>query len=328
MQQIDKIAIHNLFGIEGLDIAWYGIIIAAGIVIGVAVAVWQAKKRGYTSELIFDLMIVALPLAIVGARLYYVAFEWDYYSQHPEKIIEVWNGGIAIYGAVIGAVVAALIVCKWRKFPLGRMLDIAVPGLILGQAIGRWGNFVNQEAFGAAVTDPAMQYFPFAVYVENVFVGGETLNGWFYATFFYESMWNLGVFVLLLWYAKRAKHDGNVFAMYLIGYGIGRLWIEGVRIHTLTMWPGGMPVSQFLSIVLIAIGVIYILVMRKRGKPNMVYEGRYLHGWLEEHEEEEKELKKAAREQRKKDKDAQKIKNASAKVKEKAAEGKTEEAGE
>lgn len=272
---IDKVAIHNLFGIEGLDIAWYGIIIACGIVAGVLLAVHQAKKRGYTAELLVDFMILALPLAIVGARIYYVAFEWDYYVQHPEEIIAVWNGGIAIYGAIIGGVVAAIILSKWRKFPLGRLLDVCAPGLILGQAIGRWGNFVNQEAFGNIVTNPNLQFFPYAVYIQERWTGTEwVVNQWVQATFFYESMWDIGVLVLLLLYAKRAKHDGNVFAMYLIGYGLGRFWIEGIRISTLQLWPG-MPVSQFLSLVLIAIGVVYILVMRKRNKPNVLYEGQY-----------------------------------------------------
>lgn len=279
MFEIDPVAIHNLFGIEGLDVAWYGILIAIGIVAGVSVAVWQAKKRGYTSELIFDFMILALPLSIVGARIYYVAFEWDYYFQHPEEIIAIWNGGIAIYGAIIGGVCAALIVSKWRKFPLGRLLDITAPGLIVGQAIGRWGNFVNQEAFGNIVTDPNLQFFPYAVYIKERWTGTEMVaNSWVQATFFYESMWDIGVFLLLLWYAKRAKHDGNVFAMYLIGYGLGRFWIEGIRVSTLQLWPG-MPVSQFLSIVLMAVGVVYIVVMRKRNKPNREYNGRYLPGW-------------------------------------------------
>ncbi len=272
---MDNIAIHNLFGIEGLDIAWYGIIIACGIVAGVAVAIYEAKRRGYTAELLIDFMILALPLSIIGARIYYVAFEWDYFSQHPEEIIAVWNGGIAIYGAIIGGVVAALILSKWKKFPLGRLLDICAPGLILGQAIGRWGNFVNQEAFGNVVTDPNLQFFPYAVFIQERWTGTEMIvNQWVQATFFYESMWNLAILALLLFYARRAKHDGNVFAMYLIGYGIGRFWIEGIRISTLQLWPG-MPVSQFLSMVLIAIGVIYLLVMRKRNKPNVLYEGKY-----------------------------------------------------
>lgn len=272
---IDKIAVHNFLGIEGLDIAWYGILIACGIVVGVAVAVYEAKRRGYTTELLVDFMILALPLAIVGARLYYVAFEWDYYSQHPEQIIAIWEGGIAIYGAIIGGVIAAVILSKWRKFPLGRLLDICAPGLIVGQAIGRWGNFVNEEAFGNVVTDPNLQFFPYAVYIQERWTGTEWIvNQWVQATFFYESMWDLGVLALLLVYARRAKHDGNVFAMYLIGYGIGRFWIEGIRISTLQLWQG-MPVSQFLSLVLIAVGLVYILVMRKRNKPNVLYEGKY-----------------------------------------------------
>ncbi|MEF9988881.1 MAG: prolipoprotein diacylglyceryl transferase [Christensenellaceae bacterium] len=262
---MNRFAVENLFGIEGLDIAWYGIIIAIGIVVGVLIAVYEAKRRGYTSELLLDFMIIALPLAIICARIYYVAFEWDYYSAHPEQIIAIWEGGIAIYGAIIGGLIAALIVSKWRKFPMGRLLDICAPGLIIGQAIGRWGNFVNQEAYGNLITNPDLMFFPFGVHVGDQ---------WFMATFFYESVWNVGVFALLMWYARRAKHDGNVFAMYLIGYGIGRFWIEGIRIQTLQLFPG-VPVSQFLSGVLIAVGVIYILVMRKRNKENVLYEGKY-----------------------------------------------------
>ncbi|MEG1752693.1 MAG: prolipoprotein diacylglyceryl transferase, partial [Christensenella sp.] len=213
-------------------------------------------------------------LAIIGARLYYVAFEWGYYSEHPEEIIAVWNGGIAIYGAIIGGVIAAVILSKWRKFPLGRLLDVCAPGLILGQAIGRWGNFVNQEAFGQIVTNPKLQFFPYAVFISERYTGTEMIiNQWVQATFFYESMWDIAMMVLLLFYARRAKHDGNVFAMYLIGYGIGRFWIEGLRVSTLQV--GGIAVSQLLSLVLIAVGLIYILVMRKKNKANVLYEGRY-----------------------------------------------------
>lgn len=317
MAGMDKVAIHDLFGIQGLDVAWYGIIIASAIVIGVAVAVWQAKKRGYTSELIFDMMIIALPLAIIGARIYYVAFDWENFADDPSKIFKIWEGGIAIYGAVIGAVLGAFILARWRKFPLGRLLDIAVPGLILGQAIGRWGNFINREAFGMEITDPSLQFFPYGVFVDSQWVGGMLVeNRWFMATFFYESMWDLGVFALLLWYAKRAKHDGNVFAMYMIGYGLGRLWIEGVRIQTLTM-PGGLPVSQFLSLVIIIAGMVYILAKRKWGKPNVLYEGRYCVGW------QEPETDKKA----KKDKKAAKAKSAEAEATAEKSADKTEKAG-
>ncbi len=291
MPTVDRLAIKNLFGIEGLNVTWYGIIIAAAIIAGVGVACWQARKKGYTVELVFDMMLAALPLSIIGARLYYVAFDWENFAQHPEDIIKIWTGGIAILGAVIGAVLGAFIVSRIRKFPLGRMLDIAVPGLILGQAIGRWGNFINQEAFGQEILDPALQFFPYGVHVNDVIVGGELIvDRWFMATFFYESMWDLGVFALLLWYATRAKHDGNVFAMYMIGYGLGRFWIEGVRIQTLQFL--GMPASQLLSLIMVAAGVTYILVQRKRDKPNAGYEGVYTPGWREAHEPEEKKKKK------------------------------------
>lgn len=275
MAGIDNIAVHNLFGIPGLNIAWYGIIIAAAIVVGVWVAVRQARAKGYTAELIFDFMILALPLAIVGARIYYVAFEWDYYSQHPAEIIAVWNGGIAIYGAIIGGVLAGVILCCWRRFPFTRLMGFTMPGLAVGQAIGRWGNFVNQEAFGNIVTDPALQWFPYAVYIESKWTGTmQVTDSWVQATFFYESMWDLALFAVLLWIAKRARHDGVVMASYLIGYGLGRLWIEGLRVSTLQLWPG-MPVSQFVSLVVIAIGAVYLVWVRIKNPPNRPYYGMY-----------------------------------------------------
>ena len=275
MFDINPVAVSNLFGIPGLDIRWYGILMASAIIAGAWLACVQARRRGYSPELVFDFLILGIPLGIVGARLYYVAFNWTYYSQHPAEIIAVWNGGIAIYGAIIGGAIAAIIVCRWRKFPVGRLLDISAPGLVLGQAIGRWGNFVNQEAFGQIVTDPALQWFPYAVYIQYRDTGTSIVqDSWVQATFFYESVWDLGVCVLLLWYAKRARHDGNVFALYLAAYGLGRVWIEGIRVSTLQLWPG-MPVSQFLSILLIAGGVGYILWQRRRNRPNPVYDGIY-----------------------------------------------------
>lgn len=263
---IDPIAVNNLFGIQGLKIAWYGIIIAAGIVLGVWVAISQAKKRGYTSELLFDFMIIALPLSIVCARIYYVATTWENYAGNFYKMIAVWEGGIAIYGAVIGGIIAAIIVSKWRKFPVLRLLDVAAPGLILGQAIGRWGNFVNQEAFGNLITNPSLQFWPYGVYIQR-------LSEWHQATYFYESMWNLGVFIWLLFYSRKAKYDGNVIAMYFISYGIGRFFIEGLR--TDSLWVGPFRISQLLSAVFIVGGVLYILVRRKIKKADPVYEGRY-----------------------------------------------------
>lgn len=262
----DPIAVRNLFGVQGLNIAWYGIIIATGIVLGVWVAIRQAKMKGYTAELLFDFMIIALPLAIVCARIYYVATTWSMYEGNFLKMIAIWEGGIAIYGAVIGGILAALIVAKWRKFPVLRLLDIAAPGLILGQAIGRWGNFVNQEAFGNLIVNPQLQFWPYGVYIEK-------LGEWHQATYFYESMWDLGTFIWLLIYARRAKYDGNVIAMYFIVYGIGRFFIEGLR--TDSLYVGPFRISQLLSVVFVVGGIVYILVRRHIKKADPVYHGRY-----------------------------------------------------
>lgn len=275
MGQIDRFAVRSLFGIEGLNIAWYGIILSAGIIVGVIVAIRLAKSRGYTAELIMDMMIFSLPLSIVGARAYYVAFDWDAFRDNPSKIFAIWEGGIAIYGAIAGAVLGAFILCAWKRYPFFRLLDFGAPGLAIGQAIGRWGNFINQEAFGAQVSDPALQHFPYAVFVQEIFLDGVLYqNAWFQATFFYESMWDLGVFVLLLWFFKRHVHDGTVFALYMVAYGAGRLWIEGVRVHTLTM-AGGLPVSQVVSIGLIVLGVLYLIYAKVKNPPLAEYSGVY-----------------------------------------------------
>ena len=265
---IDPIAVHNLFGIEGLNITWYAIIVTSGIVAGILLGGFLAKKKGYTFEMLIDLMLLALPLAIIFARLYYVVFEWERYAGDFMKIIAIWEGGLAIYGGVIGALLAALIFSKWKKVPFGDILDIGAPGLILGQAIGRWGNFVNQEAFGNVITNPSMQWFPYGVYIER-------LGEWHQATFFYESAWNLIVLAVLLWYWKRAKHKGNVFVMYLVMYGIGRFFIEGLRTDSLWLVPGVIRVSQLLSAVLVIGGIIYLAVMYTKPAKIREYTGKY-----------------------------------------------------
>ncbi len=263
---IDPIAIKNLFGIQGFNIAWYGIIIAVGVVFGVFVSSKEANRRGYKNELVFDFLFIALPLAIICARIYYVSTSWDHYSGDFYEIIAIWHGGLAIYGGVIGGVIAALIFSKWRKFPVLRLLDIGALGLILGQAIGRWGNFMNQEAYGNLITNPSLQFLPYGVYIQH-------LGEWHQATFFYESIWDWGVFVLLMYYRKEAKYDGSVISMYFISYGIGRVFIEGLRADSLYI--GAFRVSQVLSIVFIICGLIYLLVRRKIKKADPIYKGRY-----------------------------------------------------
>jgi len=265
---INPIAVENVFGIEGLDINWYAIILTAGIMAGILLAGRIAKKKGYTFEMIIDLMLLALPLSIIFARLYYVVFEWERYNGDFMQMIAIWEGGLAIYGAVIGAMIAVFMLSKWRKVPFGDIVDIGAPCLILGQAIGRWGNFVNQEAFGNLITNPSLQWFPYGVYIER-------LGEWRQATFFYESVWNLLVFGALLWYAKRAKHRGNVFVMYLVLYGIGRFFIEGLRSDSLWLIPDLIRASQLLSAILVIVGVIYLAVMYTRPVKPFEYTGRY-----------------------------------------------------
>lgn len=268
----NPVAIENLFGIESLDIRWYGIIIAIGIIVGAAVGVWQAKKRGYNTDMVIDLVLLCLPLCIICARAYYVAFEWDMYKDDFWSVFKIWEGGIAIYGAVIGGVIGALIFSKWKKVPLGDILDIAAPSLIIGQAIGRWGNFANQEAFGYAITDPNLQFFPFGVYIDR-------LQEWHYATFFYESMWNLIVFVVLIFYAKKAKHQGNVFVMYLTLYGLGRCFIEMLRTDSLWLIPGVIRISSLLGAIFFIAGAIYLILRHRQQTKRRLYEGRYSLGY-------------------------------------------------
>lgn len=276
----DPYLVQNLFGIPGLSIRWYAAIICLGLVAGLLVAYLMGRKRGYNFDMVLDLLLLALPVCIIGARLYYVAFEWESYKNNPAEIFAIWHGGLAIYGAVIGGVIAAVVFCKWRKVPLGDVLDIGSLGLILGQAIGRWGNFANQEAFGNLITNPDLQFFPYGVYIDR-------LGEWHQATFFYESMWNLLVLAVLLWYFKRAKHKGNVFVAYLALYGVGRFFIEGLRTDSLWMIPGVIRVSQLLSAILVVFGAAYLWYMHRRPAQDQQYYGIYSLGYKKPGQEEE-----------------------------------------
>ena len=265
---MDRFIVHDLFGIEGFDIAWYGVIIGVGMILATSIAAWRAVKAGYKSDLIIDFILFAIPIGIVCARLYYVVFEWEYYAQDLSKIFAIREGGLAIYGGVIGGIVTAICFCKYHKFSLLKLLDFVMPSLLLGQAIGRWGNFTNQEAFGNLITDPKLQFFPYGVYIER-------LEEWHQATFFYESMSNLILFILMMIVASKMKKVGWMTAMYFIGYGCIRCCIEGLRADSLYLIPG-VRVSQVLSAVLIGVGLGIawgIHTGRLKAKP---YHGNYL----------------------------------------------------
>ncbi len=264
---IDKYFVHNLFGVEGWNIAWYGVIIAFGMVLGVLLAMYRAKNRNIKPDIILDFVLLALPFAIICARAYYVIFEWDSYVDNPLKIFAINEGGLAIYGGVIGGFIAALVFSKLKKIPLLTLVDLAVPSLILGQAIGRWGNFVNQEAFGNIITNPKLQFFPFSVYIDE-------LGQWHQATFFYESAWNMVLLTIVLILGHKRVKGGTLLSTYFIGYGLGRFLIEGLRTDSLYILPG-IRVSQMLSLILLAVGTVLLILIKKNIIKVNQYIGKY-----------------------------------------------------
>lgn len=265
---MNRYAFKNLFGIEGFNIAWYGVIITCGMLLGILIAMYRAKQRGLKSDIIIDFLFVAIPSAVIGARLYYVVFEWKSYAGDMSKIFAINQGGLAIYGGVIGGIIVAIIFCKIKKFPIFTLLDLAIPSLILGQVIGRWGNFINQEAFGNIIENPSLQFFPIAVYIEE-------LGEWHQATFFYESAWNTVLLFLVFLLSRKKVKDGVLLSAYFIGYGIGRFLIEGLRTDSLYILPG-IRVSQILSILLAAAGIVLLILIRKGTLKSPIYKGKYL----------------------------------------------------
>ncbi|MBQ3502793.1 MAG: prolipoprotein diacylglyceryl transferase [Clostridia bacterium] len=255
--------VTNGFTIFGFEIRFYGILIDCAMLIAVFLVQHLAKKRGINPDDIIVLALIVIPFAIIGARAYYCIFSETSYTF--KSFWNIRNGGLAIYGGIIGGVVAILIFCAFKRdFKLIiKLFDVIAPALILGQAIGRWGNFFNQEAYGYIVTNPKWQWFPFAVKIET-YLGYE----WHLATFFYESMWNLIGFILLLVAFKRVKRIGTITGLYLTYYGLGRLWIEGLRTDSLYLGP--LRVSQWLSAILVVIGTAILVYnyikARKAGK--------------------------------------------------------------
>lgn len=257
----------------GFEIAYYGIIIAFGMFVGVTLAYNEAKRTEQNADNYLDLAMIAIASAIVGARLYYVIFSWETYKDDLLSIFNTRKGGLAIYGGVIAAVLAVYIFSKIKKLSFGQLVDTACIGLIAGQIIGRWGNFFNREAFGG-YTDSlfAMQLPSNAVSASDVTAelanNSIIINGIEYIqvhpAFLYESLWNVGVLVILFLYKKHKKFQGEVFLFYLAGYGLGRAWIEGLRTDQLLLL--GYPVSQVLAIILVVTSIVIIAGKRKRIK--------------------------------------------------------------
>ncbi len=255
----------NIFQIGNFTLRWYGLLIASAVLLGVNLSMYLAEKRQMNSELIGDLSIWLVLAAIPCARIYYVLFKWDYYSQHPQEIIAIWQGGIAIFGAIIGGTLATLIFAKVKQVRFWDLADVVAPSLVLGQAIGRWGNFFNSEAFGGPI-DPSL---PWRLYIpSNRRPAGLVENEYFHPTFLYESLWDLGIFGLLMLLFNRSLtsrqplKNGSLFMIYLITYGLGRFWIEGLRTDSLML--GSLRISQVVSLVGINIGVIGLLLLYRQ----------------------------------------------------------------
>lgn len=255
------------FSIGSTDIYWYGIIIALGFAIAVFAAVSLAKKYGISPETIYDIVIYGTPTAIICARLYYVIFEWEYYANNLSDIVKIWNGGIAIYGAIIGAVLSSVIYCRVKKCNMPLVFDIGAVGLVIGQIFGRWGNFFNQEAFGKntesifGMTGNVIKERLSEMAAVGMNVSPELPV---HPTFLYESLWNVGVLVILLFMFKRRKFDGQNFLTYISLYGLGRFFIEGLRTDSLYL--GSLRISQVVAALTFALGIAAIIYFMKTKK--------------------------------------------------------------
>ncbi|MCA9766255.1 MAG: prolipoprotein diacylglyceryl transferase [Carnobacterium sp.] len=260
------------FSLGPLEVHWYGVIIALAIFVAIFLSMREGKQRGIEGDHIVDMTLWALPIAFIGARLYYVVFELEYYLQNPGEIIAIWNGGIAIYGGLIAGGLTVYIYTKKKEIPLALLLDVLAPSVLLAQSIGRWGNFMNQEAHGG----PVSRQFLENLYLPNVIIEQMNINGTYYQpTFLYESLWSLLGFCVLIILRNRKKllRQGEVALSYVLWYSTGRFFIEGMR--TDSLWIGDLiRVSQALSLVLV-IGVIIIWYLRRQDYPPNPY---YLEG--------------------------------------------------
>ncbi|WII37783.1 prolipoprotein diacylglyceryl transferase [Paenibacillus thiaminolyticus] len=286
------------FSIGAIKVHWYGIILGTAAVVGLLLAIREGKRFGISQDFFMDLLLFGVPSAIVGARIYYVAFKWDDYKDNLLEIFKIWHGGIAIYGALIGAVFCALIYVRKKGYSFWRIADICAPGLLIGQAIGRWGNFVNQEAYGGPTTEAFLRD---TLHLPNFIVNQMNVNGTFHhPTFLYESLWSfVGVLLLFGFRRLRGVRSGEVFIGYLIWYSIGRFFIEGLRTDSLayqgsgwvesmigSLWSpmqivfepgyldpnyGNVRISQLLAIFLIIGGIALIVIRRVTGAAKVLY---------------------------------------------------------
>ena len=240
---MDRVA----FTVFGIDVMWYGILMATGMILGTYLALKEAKRVGISEDDVLNLAIFAIPAGVLGARLYYVIFNWGFYSQNPSQILNFRGGGMAIHGALIGGILAGLIYTKIKNINFLKMADIALIGMPLAQAIGRWGNYINGEAHGGP-TD-----LPWGIMVDGVKV---------HPTFLYESIWDFGIFIFLWIFRKKKKYEGQVAIYYIILYSLGRFFIEGLRTDSLMIGP--LRMAQVISLVGVVGGIIAHIYLSKK----------------------------------------------------------------
>ena len=243
---MDRVA----FTIFGIDVMWYGVLIATGMLIGIALAIGEAKRVGISEDDVLNIAIIAIPVAIICARLYYVIFSWDYYSQNPGEIFNIRGGGLAIHGGLIGGILTGFIYAKVKKLDFFKTADAVMVGMPLAQAIGRWGNFINGEAHGGPTS------LPWGIMVDGVKV---------HPTFLYESIWDFGIFLFIMFYMRKKKtYEGEVIVSYITLYSIGRFFIEGLRTDSLMFGPIRM--AQFVSLVGVVGGLVLHFYLKNRAK--------------------------------------------------------------
>lgn len=267
--------LQNSISIFDFPISFYGIIIGIGMLAGLWIAQADAKRRGQDPELYMDFALYAILFSIIGARIYYVIFDWDTYKDNLLQIFNLRGGGLAIYGGVIAAVITLIVFTRIKKVSFFSMADTGAIGLVTGQIIGRWGNFFNCEAFGGYTESLFAMRIRRALVNENM-ISQQLIdhmiveNGVEYIqvhpTFLYESVWNVGLLLFMLWYRKYKKFDGEMLWIYLFGYGLGRSWIEGLRTDQLILFNTGIPVSQALSIILVVVSASILVWKHTKGK--------------------------------------------------------------
>lgn len=286
------------FELGPITVHWYGIILGLAALSGLLIAIREGKRFGIVPDFFLDLMLYGVPSAIIAARLYYVLFKWDYYADHPAEIVQIWNGGIAIYGALIGALVCGYFYIKAKGYSFWRIVDICVPSLLIGQMIGRWGNYVNQEAYGGEAKESFLRD---TLHLPSFIVDQMNVQGvYHHPTFLYESLWSLaGLVLLFVIRRQRFLRAGELFFIYFIWYSVGRFFIEPLRTDSLAfkgpdwlaslmtgLWSpmkvlfeqgylnpeeGNVRISQLLALLIVIVGIVMIVLRRKMGWANARY---------------------------------------------------------